>query len=376
MKKINVYLRLGSHPLHRELINFPPKGVRYRVPALTTTVKDSDLLRGLKKMFWAHYTKMRPPALYVKADDCDLIHSTDGFMILDKKPWIVDAEHVYVFSNYKINSLNYPWYRRKIIELLSSKYCKKVMPWSYAGKKSIENFFNIKKIKDKLEVVYPATRVVKTEKQKDERMRLLFVGKNFFVKGGKQLLDAFEILDREYDVELTVVSNPPEELKRKFERRKNVHFFLPNIPINELMRNYFSKSDIFVFPTYSDTFGMVLLEAMSCGLPVITNKIFAIPEIVNDGDNGFLIKPPFSVFNKDYSFRWKLFTKEWDEFIETIKRDSTIVPDIVEKTSILIESDSLRKKMSRNAKKEIDKGKFSIERRNKQLKRIYMESLY
>lgn len=55
----------------------------------------------------------------------------------------------------------------------------------------------------------------------------------------------------------------------------------------------FHNADIFAFPTYypQETFGLVILEAMSSSLPVITTPIAAIPDFVNDGINGFLVAP-------------------------------------------------------------------------------------
>jgi glycosyltransferase involved in cell wall biosynthesis len=55
----------------------------------------------------------------------------------------------------------------------------------------------------------------------------------------------------------------------------------------------FSTSDIFVFPTYyeRETFGIVNIEAMSWGLPVISSTEGAIPEIVQDGITGFIVNP-------------------------------------------------------------------------------------
>lgn len=55
----------------------------------------------------------------------------------------------------------------------------------------------------------------------------------------------------------------------------------------------FINSDIFVFPTYYDreTFGLVNLEAMQWGLPVISTQEGAIPDIVHDGINGFIVNP-------------------------------------------------------------------------------------
>ena len=53
----------------------------------------------------------------------------------------------------------------------------------------------------------------------------------------------------------------------------------------------FQYADIFVFPSQEDTFGLVNLEAMKWGLPVISSPIGAIPEIVIDGQTGYIVDP-------------------------------------------------------------------------------------
>lgn len=53
------------------------------------------------------------------------------------------------------------------------------------------------------------------------------------------------------------------------------------------------SADIFIFPTNfkKETFGIVNLEAIQCGIPVISTPIGAIPEIIEDGVNGFIVDP-------------------------------------------------------------------------------------
>jgi glycosyltransferase involved in cell wall biosynthesis len=54
----------------------------------------------------------------------------------------------------------------------------------------------------------------------------------------------------------------------------------------------YAAADVFVFPTLGDTFGLVVSEAMACGLPVIaTTAAGEISERVADGVNGFLVPP-------------------------------------------------------------------------------------
>lgn len=57
--------------------------------------------------------------------------------------------------------------------------------------------------------------------------------------------------------------------------------------------NYFKNADIFIFPSFyhNETFGLVTLEAMQFKLPVISTLVGGIPDVVKDGETGFLIPP-------------------------------------------------------------------------------------
>jgi glycosyltransferase involved in cell wall biosynthesis len=70
---------------------------------------------------------------------------------------------------------------------------------------------------------------------------------------------------------------------------ENIEFH--GIVVGEAKTRVFESADIFVFPTFFpvETFGIVNLEAMEAGLPIITTSRGAIPEIVEDGVNGYLI---------------------------------------------------------------------------------------
>lgn len=69
------------------------------------------------------------------------------------------------------------------------------------------------------------------------------------------------------------------------------------------MARFYSAGDIFAFPGFRETLGMVFLEAQSCGLPVVACANGGIPEVVQDGLTGFLV--PVSAF---------------DEFVEAMDR--------------------------------------------------------
>jgi L-malate glycosyltransferase len=80
-----------------------------------------------------------------------------------------------------------------------------------------------------------------------------------------------------------------EELAKKLGLKNNV-FFPGEIPPDSIP-NYYGLCDIFVIPSITESFGMVTIEAMACGKPVIGTNVGGIPEIIRDGVNGFLVPP-------------------------------------------------------------------------------------
>jgi glycosyltransferase involved in cell wall biosynthesis len=281
----------------------------------------------------------------------------------------VDIEHVSSFVG--LQHWNLDKSKKLIFKFLRSKYCKKILPHTFASKKSFESIFG-KVFDKKLEVVYPAIRRFNFKHAKKDKIRILFIGKDFEAKGGKEVLKAHQILKKRYDnIELVIKSKVPEKFLNNF-KEEGIIFTNEIVNREELFRKYYFTSDIFVFPTYIDSFGYVLLEAMAASLPIITTDIFSIPEIVEDNKNGFLIKSPLSWANEKGLFKWK----SWQHFISLTKMEHlSVVKQLVEKISLLIEDSSLRKRMGREGRKLVEKGKFSIKERNKKLKEIYEEAL-
>ena len=243
------------------------------------------------------------------------------------------------------------------------------MAWSIAAKKSLLNSFsNTKKIEGKIEIVYPAVLPYKGKKKIDKKfVTLLFVGSIFEGKGGLEVLKSFAVLRKKYDVKLIIKADVPERIKKKFNFR-NIEFYpykTEILPRVKLLENFFARADIFVYPTYCDIFGLCLLDALSVGIPIIATDIFAVPEIVEDSKNGFLIHSPIRWHDKNYLWNPRRFKKN----------RKLIVNQLIKKISLLIENSSLRKKMGRYGRELVKNGKFSIKKRNKKLKRIYEEVL-
>lgn len=121
------------------------------------------------------------------------------------------------------------------------------------------------------------------------RLRLIYVGQITFRKGLHHL---FQIVSTELKetCDLSVIGfyNNSNELYREYEDSNNIKF-LGFINHDDLM-NYYKKSDVFVFPTLGEGFGLVLLEAMSVGLPCIVSDLAGGDDAIDNGKNGFVFQ--------------------------------------------------------------------------------------
>jgi glycosyltransferase involved in cell wall biosynthesis len=114
-----------------------------------------------------------------------------------------------------------------------------------------------------------------------ERPRALFVGGQFERKGGETLLRAVDGLD----VELHIVTQSAVAPRPGITVHHGVR------PGSDVLDGLYRESDLFVLPTAADASPHVVLEAMAAGLPVVSTRIGAIPEMVRDGETGLLTAP-------------------------------------------------------------------------------------
>ena len=122
--------------------------------------------------------------------------------------------------------------------------------------------------------------------QKKENNKILFVGRDFERKGGKLVLEAFNILKEKYDSNVILYIAGPKS-NPNVKSYEGVEF-LGDISYSELSK-YFNICDIFCMPSYYEAYGIVFAEALIYGLPCIARNDFEMKEFIKDGYNGYLI---------------------------------------------------------------------------------------
>jgi len=180
------------------------------------------------------------------------------------------------------------------------KYIDQLIPVSAFQKNEIVKVD--KELLKKCKVIYNGVRIDKKNnsfnkhlEENNKIIRLIFVGHLIFIKGLDILLKALKLLnDHKYRLSLDVVGNGEKlleykTLSEKYGLKDKVSFIgeIDNASLLKKMYNH----NCLVLPSRYETFGVVLIEAMSCGLPVISTNICATPEIVISKKVGILVEP-------------------------------------------------------------------------------------
>lgn len=119
-----------------------------------------------------------------------------------------------------------------------------------------------------------------------KKLKLLFVGKLSQQKGLSYLFDAVE--EFKEHVELTIIGSKPLQESSILNNHLQKHRYLGTKPHNEVIKEM-RLTDILLFPTLMDAFGMVITEAMAQGTPVICTENSAGPEIITNLENGWIV---------------------------------------------------------------------------------------
>lgn len=175
---------------------------------------------------------------------------------------------------------------------LSICYADRIIIVSKAGLKSALEEYHINQ--SKCCIIYNgiSKRFIETGLSnnvfKNEGIEILYAGRLVPIKGVSMLLDALALLKERYCFHLSVLGDGEERTnleKKANDKKLNCTFFGSQTNMEE----YYRKADIFVYPSVvQEIFGISIVEAMAFGIPCVANRVGGIPEVIEDGYNGFL----------------------------------------------------------------------------------------
>lgn len=153
-----------------------------------------------------------------------------------------------------------------------------------------------------VDIDYFISQTKKAEQNEIEELKRTFLKKNILYvgsfiprKGVMQLIKAFELLhNATEDVGLILIGDGPDkESYRAYIRENNIKdVYFPGFVQKGEITKYFLISDCLVLPSYNEVWGLVVNEAMACGVPVVVSKYCGSSyDLIKDGENGFVIDP-------------------------------------------------------------------------------------
>jgi phosphatidylinositol alpha-mannosyltransferase len=139
-------------------------------------------------------------------------------------------------------------------------------------------------------------KVAPIEQYHDGKLNILFVSRLEKRKGAKYLLQAYKTAKKDCPPSRLIMVGPGDKAQREYERwvravKLEDVVFTGHVPYADLPR-YYHTADIFSIPAVGqESFGIVLLEAMAAGKPIVATSIEGYANVVNSGAEGILVKP-------------------------------------------------------------------------------------
>ena len=172
-----------------------------------------------------------------------------------------------------------PLYRRERA-LFEKSSC--LFPWSLGVRQSLIDEYGL--CRSKIQCLPPSVSLsMETQKPHNLRPRILFIGGDFYRKGGPALLDCFQKY-LALNCELHIVTQSDVAPSPGVHIHRNVKANSPT------WKAQWEQADVFVFPSTLETFGIVLLEALAHGVPVVATDVGAAAEVLDQGRCGVLLE--------------------------------------------------------------------------------------
>jgi D-inositol-3-phosphate glycosyltransferase len=259
----------------------------------------------------------------------DVIHSNYWFSALIglkvKNRLKIPMAHVYhsigqvrfeTLSRYKMQKKDYEFFQKRIVEESRIAHeSKSVITTSPIEKKIITKLFGVKPAKVKMIPIgidskifhsTPTGQARKRIKFPEKGKLILYVGRIEWRKGIGTLLFAFrEVIKQHPSAKLYIVGGGKTKSSKKLDaaERDRLSRIVNQLKLHdnvkfvgavnqENLRNYYAAADVTVVPSYYEPFGIVPLESMACGTPVVVSKTGGLQYTVVDGNPAFLMTLP------------------------------------------------------------------------------------
>lgn len=242
-------------------------------------------------------------ALYSLAKEYEIVvvHHDDPFLELyylllnfffKKKKFISMVHHCFD----KEGETQYGVIKRSLkhfIIMIMFSYSDMIIFVSKAGYISYLDTFKIDE--QKVRVVYNGIgseklkKGLQVKKEVHDELKIVYIGRLVKLKGVHQLLNVFAELDDKYLIYLEIIGDGPERISLEKEAKNlKIENKICFRGFQDDVTPYLVDADIFVYPSKTEIFGISIVEALAFRNICVANNVGGIPEIIKDGENGFL----------------------------------------------------------------------------------------
>ena len=281
--------RLRTGPAQR--LKYPPPGVRYTVatdrvsiPTSTGEYKFSPVNVGLTALKFAV-----EHAFPLDQKGKSIIHTFFWDVRKLVRPWFHESDQSFgqFLSGYNnVGRFVKRWVLEGSSSYWNSRGCYGVITWSNWSKRGfVEDGVDQAKVS-----VIPPPFHVREETTPHAGCNVLFVGRDYHRKGGDVVLRAFRALG-DMGCRLVYVGKVEGKSAREAISSDPRIKHMERPSSRTLMEEVWPTIDVLALPTRADAFATTLVEAMARGIPVVSSRVQAIPEMVEDGVSGLLSDP-------------------------------------------------------------------------------------
>lgn len=349
--KLRGFFRHMSHRMTS--VEFLEANNYYETPSLLTRFKSKVI----------HNPMLDPLGIFqivdVRGKDCDAYGSFNRFLNADK-PYFLYLENPVALYHYALGRIRFKVGRKKFQACLNDPNLKYIVCMSEACRSTFERINMPIPECVKMETIYPFVpdnpHISPEEVQRkcrNEYLECLYCvqGIRFVSKGGLEVLSAYENLRRSgVKIHLTVITKLSDlelEVKRRLQQSEEISLYDFDFTYDELERIY-AKTNVLLQPSSDDSFGLTILESLKGGCAVICSRLYGFSEMVEDGDNGFLVEPKFWFFDRQNIPNPAV----WNHRKRTIyshKESPELVAQLQEKLEVLCNDRDLLTSMSLNS---------------------------
>ncbi len=295
-----------NHELHlylpnRKEIKYPEEFEGIKIHPIQTFIKNPHLLTSLTALEFAKKVPKK-----IEDEELDIVDILFYSMPFEKKEKKTVATTGAFYESFKHRSLlrkaiTFPIiYLQIFLNQIKINFSDKVISISEISAREMEKKFGVSE--DNLEIIKNGVskRFKPDLDVKDLKSKLGFEEEDFIItysgrlareKGVPDLIKAVSFLDNSQIKILLLGDGEIKDEIKNLSKKLNVKTQFAGTVKHSDIPKYLNLSDLFVLPSYWEIQPLSCIEAMACGVPVISTEVGGIPEVVKDEKNGLLVKP-------------------------------------------------------------------------------------